>query len=180
MSLAAALAAAAKSEGLTLAALLLGVDAALAFSREGRRAAFARLARTGVAPLAVVTLWSTFEGRLYLPHRASPPDLERIVTVVEAIGESALRPEAGFQWIFLLALPWCLARSQLRPAALVVAGQAVAMASAYLLEPEDPAFLVVSTMPRLVNQLVPATLLLAVIPGAPVAPPGPPDARISM
>jgi hypothetical protein len=178
LSLAAALAAAAKSEGSTIAALLLGVDAALAGSRAGFRGAIARLLRTGMAPLAVIALWSTFEGRLYLPHRASLPDLARLGRVVEAIGESALRPEAGFQWVFLLALPGCLARRELRPAALVVAGQAVAMLAAYLLEPEDPGFLVVSTLPRIVSHLVPAVLLLAVFPAAPVASGGPAGARI--
>lgn len=170
LALAAALAAAAKTEGMTVAILLLAVDAAVTFGRGGSRSALRRLLRTAPAAMAVVALWRSFEGRLYLPNRASWPDLDRLGQVAEAIGESAMRPEAGFQWIFLLALPWCLTRRELRAPAVVIGVQAVAFLVAFVAEPIDPAFLVVSTMPRLVSQLVPAALLLTVLRSADASP----------
>lgn len=174
LALAAALAAAAKTEGMTVAVLLLAVDAAVSVGHDGFRGAAKRLLLTAPAAMAVVALWWTFEGQLYLPNRASWPDLARLGRVVEAIGESAMRPEAGFQWIFLLALPWCFTRRELRAPAVVIGVQAVAFLAAFVVEPIDAAFLVVSTMPRLVSQLVPAALLLTVLRSADAShgPPG--------
>lgn len=166
LALAAALAAAAKTEGLTVAVLLLAVDATVTLGREGSRSAASRLLRTAPAGMAVVALWWNLEGRLYLPNRASWPDLDRLGQVAEAIAESAMRPEAGFQWIFLLALPWCFTRRDLRAPAVVIAAQAVTFLVAFVAEPVDSGFLVVSTMPRLVSQLVPAVLLLTVLRSA--------------
>jgi hypothetical protein len=166
LALAAALAAAAKTEGVTVAVLLLAVDAAVTLDREGPRSAASRLLRTAPAGIAVVALWWSFEGRFYLPNRASWPDLDRLGRVAEAIVESAMRPEAGFQWIFLFALPWCFTRRALRAPAFVITAQAVTFLVAFVVEPIDSGFLVVTTMPRLVSQLVPAVLLLTVLRGA--------------
>lgn len=163
LALAAALAAAAKTEGMTAAGALIVVDAASVHAREGARAAASRLLRSAPAAATVVALWWAFEGGLYLPNRASWPDLARLSEIAGAMVDSAMRPEAGFQWVFLLPLPWCVTRRSLRAAAVVLGFQACTFVAAFALEPLDPAFLVVSTMPRLVHQLVPAALLLTLL-----------------
>lgn len=163
LALAAALAAGAKTEGMTVAFLLLAADAASTHAREGPWVAATRLLRSAPLTLAVVSLWWAFEGELYLPNRASWPDLARLREVAAAMVESSLRPEAGYQWLFLLPLPWCLTHRALRAPTLLLGAQAAAFAAAFALEPINPSFLVVSTMPRLVYQLVPAALLVIVV-----------------
>jgi hypothetical protein len=155
LGLLAAVAAAAKVEGVILGVLLLVVRAARARDRWALFAA---------APLVVVV--SLHQTRLAVQQlvptfRVLDLDLERLSALPAAIGE--WYPSAawfGFDLV-LLATPLLLLGRIGRPVVLVVLGMLGADLAAWALAPFELSYFVAATLPRLELQVLPAVLVLA-------------------
>lgn len=163
---AAALAAAAKTEGLPLAALLLFARFLqhLARSPEMRRLAASAL-RLGLPAAAVGLPWLAGVRRwgLFQEFNQGAFDVHRAAVVLPALGES-LRGGAwhGLYWGLAL-LPWLALDRRLRPLAAIVSLQLAFYLYVYFSARVDAAFLVLSSFPRLVLHLLPAVLVAAAV-----------------
>jgi hypothetical protein len=179
---AAALAAAAKTEGLPLAVLLILVRflQQLARFREMRRLGAYEMHRFGAGELrrltasalrlglpaaAVVLPWLAGVHRwgLFQEFNQGAFDLHRAAVVFPALGES-LRGGAwhGLYWGLAL-LPWLALDRRLRPLAVVVSLQLAFYLYVYFSARVDAEFLVLSSFPRLVLHLLPAVLVAAAV-----------------
>lgn len=165
LGIAAALAAAAKLEGVPLAALLIGAELVRRGLRERRPPPLAHLARVALPTLLVVVPWFGLARayRLFLETNAGAFDAGRTAVILPALGISALDPAWALLPLALAALPWLARRGELRPVVAVLAAQLALYLWTYWTGPVDTRFYVLSTFPRLLFHLLPATLALAAI-----------------
>jgi hypothetical protein len=172
LGIAAALAASAKIEGVPAAALLIAVEAARRLGRAGARATVAHLARVAGPTLVVVVPWFALARayRLFLDTNAGALDWERAPVIARAALASALEPAWALLPLALLALPVLARRAPTRAPAIVLLLQLLFYFGVYFTGPVDTRFYVLSTLPRLLFHLIPATLALLAIatlgPGA--------------
>lgn len=171
----AATAVALKLEGLPLAASLCAVaclQRMWATSTEGapglgthlRRMA-PSLLRLLVPPLVTGSIWALAVVRwdLAQKNRVGGFDAERLQIVVETLGRGMSSTVwHGLSWM-VLALPVLLFVRTTRPLATVLTLQAAFYGWIYVSTPVNTAFLVQSSMQRLLFHLVPTTLVLVVI-----------------
>jgi hypothetical protein len=165
LGLAAALAAASKLEGVPLAALLVGADLVTRAARERRFPGLAHLARTALPAALVVLPWFGLARayRLFLETNAGAFDAGRTSAILPALGATSLHADWALFPLALAALPWLLGQRRLRPAALVLLAQLGFYLIVYWTGPVDSRFYVLSTFPRLLFHLLPATLALVAI-----------------
>lgn len=177
LGLCAAVAAAAKAEGIALAALLVlvqlvrhGLAARRAGtswrSRAGWRTRLAGLATLVLPPASVVLPWwlRVEQYGLFLLINSGAPELRRVRVVAQAVAESMSVAAWGGLTLLLLLVPLLLARrGALRPFATVLALQALLYGWQYVTAPVDTRFLVLSTFPRLALHLLPSVMVAAAI-----------------
>jgi hypothetical protein len=175
LGIAAALAASAKLEGVPLAALLVVAGLANRWLRDRRFGGWTSLARTALPSLLVVAPWFGLARayHLFLPTNAGAFDAGRTREILSALAATALHPDWALFPLALLALPWLARRERLRPAAFVVMAQLGFYLLVYWTGPVDTRFYVLSTFPRLLFHLVPATLALVACAALAPAPPAP-------
>jgi len=174
LGLGAALAAAAKIEGVPLALALVGVDAVARTLRARRPPPLAHLARTALPTVLVVLPWYALARayHLFLGTNAGEWRWQRAGEIFPAAIECALHPDWSLAPLLLLALPCAFARRRLAPAAAVVALQLALYFAIYFTGPVDTRFYVLSTFPRLLFHLLPATFVIVAgrfLGGAPAA-----------
>jgi len=162
LGLGAALAAASKIEGVPLALLLVGVDAATRTLRTRRPPPLAHLARTALPTLAVVAPWFALARayHLFLGTNAGSWRWERAAEIFPAVFECALHPDWALAPLLLVALPFVVSRRRLAPAVAVVGLQLAFYFAVYFTGPVETRFYVLSTFPRLLFHLLPATFAL--------------------
>ncbi|MCB9377549.1 MAG: hypothetical protein H6511_02135 [Holophagales bacterium] len=162
LGIGAALAAASKIEGVPLALWIVGVDAATRTLRSRRLPPFAHLARTALPTLVVVLPWFALARvyRLFLETNAGSWRWERATEIFPAVVECALHPDWAFAPLLLVALPFVVSCRRLAPAAAVVALQLALYFAVYFTGPVETRFYVLSTLPRLLFHLLPATFAL--------------------
>jgi hypothetical protein len=164
LSLCAALAAAAKIEGVPLAALLVGLSLARRAVRE-RRLPLPALGRTALLPVLVAGWWwlGCSRHQLFQPFNTGAFDPGRAGEVLRAVLAVLAAPGAVGGPLLLLGLPVLLAVRDLRPVALALAGQLAFYLYVYMSAPIDPQFSVQSTFARLAFHLWPAVAVALVI-----------------
>jgi len=171
VGLAAAFAAAAKVEGVPLAASLAAVYGARAWAARAaptRRVARGFGLRAALAltlPAAAVTLpWlgEVWRHHLFLDYNSGPLAPERLPRVLAAIAASMDQWWSGFAYGLLL-LPLLLLDRRLRAFGAVVAVQLLFYLYVFLSVRIDAVPLVQSSFPRLVLHLLPAVLTAAVV-----------------
>lgn len=162
LGLAAALAAASKIEGVPLALLLIGIDALARTLRRRRPPPLAHLVRSAAPTLVVVLPWYGLARAydLFLATNGGAWRWQRAAEIFPAAAESALHSEWAFAPLLLLALPLALARRRLVAATAVVALQLAIYFAVYFTGPVDTRLYVLSTLPRLLFHLLPATFVL--------------------
>ncbi len=167
IGVAAAFAAASKIEGVPLAAVLVAVHLAGRAWREGRRTPRAwrwTALATVLPPAAAIVPWIVETTRHGLwQANAGAFDWSRRAEIWRGWREvAASAPLHGLPWaLALLPLVWFARRT--RPLAAVLTAQALVYLWAYLASPIDPWLYVLSNGSRLAFQLLPATLVGAVI-----------------
>ena len=174
---AAAFAAAAKFEGVPLAAFLVLVQLARRAPRISLRAA----ARTVLPAAAVVLLWlgRVIHHHLFLPFNSGPLRLSRAGELLPAVTEAfATSAWHGFSLAALLP-PLLLLHRRTRPFAAAATLQLLFYSYTYLtVRVDDLRFFVLSNLARLAFHLVPASLVAAlvawVVPHPPAPSPSPP------
>lgn len=160
----AAFAAAAKLEGLPLAAFLVLIHAAR-HARLGRRAFLRSLSVAALPVAAVVLPWLVQIHRwdLLQPGNTAPFDRSRIGPIAGAMLEAAAAPELhGLPWLVAL-LPLLALSRRTRPLAAVCGAQLLFYACSYVASPYEPRFYVLSNFARLLFQLIPAILVGAAV-----------------
>lgn len=164
LSLCAALAAAAKIEGVPLAALLVGISLARGWARE-RRLPLAALVRTAALPVLVAGWWwiGCSRHQLFQPFNSGVFDPARASEVLRAVFTVMASPGGIGGPLLLLGLPFLLAVRELRPLGLALAGQLAFYLYVYMSAPIDPQFSVQSTFARLAFHLWPAVAVALVI-----------------
>jgi hypothetical protein len=163
VGLAAALAAAAKIEGVVLAALLVAVQIARR-SRAGHRPAWGAAARAGLPVALVVLPWLYGCWRYELRSTAAGSlDLGQLPLVAEFLGRQLFLPAWFGMAVLLLLLPLLLVSRELRALGMVVAGQLGFYVYTYLSAPFEPGYYILSTFPRLVLHLLPAVVAGAMV-----------------
>ncbi|HEV3075335.1 MAG TPA: hypothetical protein VHB47_13010 [Thermoanaerobaculia bacterium] len=171
VGLAAAFAAAAKVEGVPLAASLAAVYGARAWAartaptRRVSRGFGLRAALALTLPAAAVTLpWlgEVWRHHLFLDYNSGPLAPERLPRVLAAIAASMDQWWSGFAYGLLL-LPLLLLDRRLRAFGAVVAVQLLFYLYVFLSVRIDAVPLVQSSVPRLVLHLLPAVLTAAVV-----------------
>ena len=164
LALCAALAAAAKIEGVPLAALLVGLSLARRWVRE-RRLPLPALARTAALPILVAGWWwiGCTRHHLFQPFNSGAFDAGRAGEVLRAVLAVMASPGAVGGPLLLLGLPFLFAVRDLRPLALALAGQLAFYLYVYMSAPIDPQFSVQSTFARLAFHLWPAVAVALVI-----------------
>jgi hypothetical protein len=171
IGLAAAFAAAAKVEGVPLAAGLAAVYGVRAWAARAAPAPPAprglgpRAALALTLPAAAVTLpWlgEVWRHHLFLDYNSGPLAPERLSRVLAAIAASMDQWWSGFAYSLLL-LPLLLLDRRLRPLAAVVSLQLLFYLYVFLSVRIDAVPLVRSSFPRLVLHLLPAVLTAAVV-----------------
>jgi hypothetical protein len=167
VGLAAALAAATKIEGVALAALLVVVR--LAVDRgSGRLAALRRLPRLAGPAALVVLPWlvTCWRHDLFRDASGGALDLSRLGTVARSAFQVFNLPEwFGLPWL-LVALPVLLLHRRLRPAAALLLAQGGFYLVVYLVAVAEPGFYVLSSLPRLLYHLLPASVVLLALAAA--------------
>jgi|CXWL01.1.fsa_nt_gi hypothetical protein len=172
LGLIAALAAAAKIEGVVLAGFLLLAGAWRLLSGEAGKNR--RQQAVCLAALALPTLlvsvpwwWAVRHHGLFQPSNTGTFDLGHVSAVLPAIGEVlAMRHFRGFAWLPLVVPALFAVPAVRRPLALVLAvasAQLVFDLYVYLAASVDAAFWVLTSFPRLLFQLLPTALVLAVV-----------------
>ncbi len=159
----AAFAAAAKIEGMTLAAWLVAVYL-LRRWRRSRRGLPSTLVRTLLPTVAVVGVWVwqvTAHG-LFQPANAGALDLGRAGVVFPELFRSLLTVNWHSLSFVLFALPLLLAVRRVRPIAAVCCLQLAFYVYVYLSAPVDPREYVMTSAARLYFHLVPAVLVLVI------------------
>jgi hypothetical protein len=164
LGIAAALAAAAKIEGVPLAACLIGVELLRRVGR-GRWSGIAHLARVALPAAVVCFPWFALARAygLFLETNAGAPDPGRLPVIARAAAAVAVDPTWALAPLALVALPWLLAARRSRATAAVITFQLVFYFAVYLTGPVDTRFYVLATFPRLLFHLLPATLALLAI-----------------
>lgn len=167
VGLAAALAAGAKIEGVALGGFLVAARLARPAAATCGGCWFAclrRLPRLVLPPALVVLPWLAGSLRydLFQPDNTGTWDPARIEIVARAAVETLGTPEwYGLPWL-LLALPALLAVGRTRAAGAVVALQLAFYLAVYLTAPVDTRLYVLSSLPRLLFQLLPGLLVALV------------------
>ena len=176
IGVAAAFAAAAKIEGVPLAAFLVAAHLLARALREGpaarRPATLARsLLRAGLPPAAAIVPWLLVTARhgLFQASNSGPFDWSRRQAIWRGVLDVAgSAPLHGLPWaLALLPLLWLSRRT--RALAAVVSAQTLFYAWAYLASTIEPRFYVLSNGSRLLFQLLPAVLVGAVLATEPAA-----------
>ena len=159
---AAAFAAAAKFEGVPLAAFLVLVQLA----RRAPRFSLGATARTGLPAAAVILLWlgRVVHHHLFLPFNAGPLRLSRAGEILPAAMEALATPAwHGFSLAALLP-PLLLLHRRTRPFAVVATLQLLFYVYTYLtVRVDDLRFFVLSNLARLAFHVVPASLVAALV-----------------
>jgi hypothetical protein len=181
IALAATLAAAAKIEGVPLAAILLLVHT-LRQLPAGLKPSLRALVRTTPLPLAIILPWflQARHDHLFQPTNAGPFDPARLRPVASAMLDALQAPELhGLPWLAAL-LPLLLLARRTRPLFAVCAAQLLVYLWAYVASTLEPRFYVLSNFARLLFHLIPTILLgTAIATGTRPAGPrrSPPDDR---
>jgi len=159
IGLSAAVAAASKIEGIPLGAFLVLVQLAR-HARARRRPRIGGLLALVLPPALVVAHWaaSVHRHHLFQADNAAAPDLHRLVAAAPALWQSMMLPAWHAFPLLLLLLPLLFVVPRLRPVATVLALQLAFYLSTYVLTPVDPAVLAINSFPRLVLQVLPATM----------------------
>lgn len=159
LALCAALAAASKQEGLTLAIFLAAVQLSRWFWR-GRRPGPRGFTLLLVAPTLVVayTWWRIAHHHLLQSYDKGLPTLHRLLATLRLVAEEIVAPEWYGLSLLLLALPVLLFAPRLRPFAAVACLQLAAYVASCAGQDTDTRLLVVTTFTRFVLQLWPATV----------------------
>lgn len=176
LGFAAALAAGAKLEGLPLAAILIGLWLVRGL-RDRLEGGWEGLGRKGLAgllgPLAAAALpaalviapwlWGVQRHGLLSPNHPGGFDPARVAAVMGAVAEGlGTREWHGFGWLAVALIPVLLAARRGRWIGLACALQLAFYLWVYLASSFEPRFYVLSSLPRLLFHLVPATLIGAV------------------
>jgi hypothetical protein len=169
VGLAAAVAAAAKVEGVALAGALIGVYAVrllLRWRQEARGTALARAAGALILPAAVVVLpWlaAVFGHHLFVEFNSGPLLVARVPRVLAVLGTQMRTPPwHGFTYVVAL-LPLLALDRRLRALAAVAALQLLFYLYVYLSVRIDPGPLIATSFSRLLLHLLPAVLAGAAI-----------------
>jgi hypothetical protein len=167
VGLAAALAAASKTEGVLLAAILIFVQGVrvVVWRRTEWRHLDVRAAAALVLPAAAVVLpWQVYLHHYHLLSQVNigGVHLEYAHGIGQALGYelTADRTWHGFSWCLFL-IPLLALRSRLRPVAAVIALQLLFYLYVYFSFPYDPVPLVITSFERLQLHLLPAILVAA-------------------
>jgi hypothetical protein len=171
IGIAAGFAAAAKIEGVPLAAILIGVHlvrrlrGGLLAGRSGWRQAGIALLAAGGPALAVALPWFVQVHRYHLfqAGNSGPFDWRRGRLILPAMLDAMRAPELHcLPWaVALLPLLWFARRT--RPAAVVVSAQLGFYFWAYFASVLEPRFYVLSNFARLLFQLLPAVLVATIV-----------------
>jgi hypothetical protein len=180
IGIAAGFAAAAKIEGVPLAAFLIGVHllrrlrGGLLAGRSGLREAGIAVLAAGGPALAVALPWFVEAHRYHLfqPGNSGPFDWRRGRIILPAMLDALRAPELhALPWaVALLPLLWLARRT--RPVAAVVSAQLGFYFWAYFASVLEPRFYVLSNFARLLFHLLPAVLVGVVVALAPLPPGG--------
>ncbi len=164
IALAGAFAAAAKVEGVPLAALLVGVSLARRLAWRRRLESMAAV-RTAALPALVVGLWwlACRRHALFQPFNTGSFDLARWPEVAGALLGVMVSAGSWGAPLLLVALPLFAWLRGLRAPAAVVAGQLGFYVYVYMSAPIDPTFSVQSTFARLAFHLWPAVAVGLVV-----------------
>jgi hypothetical protein len=169
LGFAAALAAAAKIEGVLLGALLLAVYCARRAWTE-RAPAWRSALRAGLPVALVVLPWLYGCWRYGLRSSAAGSlDPQRLAVVAEGLGRQLYDPAWCGMATLLMLIPLLLARRPLRALGVVAAAQLGFYVYTYLSSPFEPAYYIQSTFPRLALHLLPAIVAGAVLALGPAA-----------
>lgn len=159
----AAFAAAAKIEGVPLAAFLL-VGFTIRLSTTGLRPAVVLRAalRASSLPAVVIGLWLLRVARhgLFQASNTGPFDGQRLGLVLETLGSAWWTPNWHGMSAIVFLLPVLLIARTTRFAAALAALQGLTYLFIYLSTPVDPVALVLTTAPRLLFHLLPAIWLM--------------------
>jgi hypothetical protein len=171
IGLAAGFAAAAKIEGVPLAAILVGIHLLRRLStglRPGRAAVSALLALAAPS-LAVVVPWFVEARRFHLfqATNSGPFDLARGQVILPAMVDAMNAPELHFLPWAVLLLPLLALIRRTRALAAVASAQLAFYAWAYFASTLEPRLYVLSNFARLLFHLLPAVLVGAVVALAP-------------
>jgi hypothetical protein len=172
LGIGAAVAAAAKIEGMPLAAILITVHLVRrAAARPGGRPFLAAAATAGLPSLAAFALWAWPAWRFHLFQTQSVGDLRwsRLAIVLPELGRALLTVNWHFLSLCLLALPLLALDRRFRPAALACGLQGAFYLYVYLSAPVDTRLYIQTSAARLYFHLVPTALILCVawLDGAP-------------
>jgi len=165
LGFAAAFAAGSKLEGTALAAVLVALHL-VRRARAGGAGGLLRAALPAALPAAlVVTPWlaASLHHGLLSPSHPGALDPARAAAVLPAVAEAlATREWHGIAWLLPLLLPALAWSRRTRPVALACGLQLAFYLWVYLASPLEPRFYVLSSFPRLLFHLLPATLIAAV------------------
>jgi hypothetical protein len=171
LGIAAAVGAAAKIEGIPLAAFLIGIHLVRRARGPGARPHLAAALRAGLPSLAVVALWAwpTWRFHLFQSQFAGDFRWARLAIVLPELGRALLTVNWHLFALCLLTVPLLVLLRRFRPVALAVALQLAFYVYVYLSARVDTRLYVQTGAARLFFHLVPTVLLLLVawIDGAP-------------
>lgn len=163
IGLAAALAAAAKIEGVLLAAVLLAVHCGRRLWAE-RRPPWRAVLRAGLPVALVVLPWLYGCWRYGLRSNAAGTlDLGRLPLVADALWRQLANPAWFGMAALLLLAPVLLARRGLRALGVVALAQLGFYVYTYLSAPFEPGYYILATFPRLALHLLPAVVAGAMV-----------------
>lgn len=166
LGIAAAVGAAAKIEGIPLAAFLISIHLARrAMALPGWRPWLAAALRAGLPSLAVLALWAVPTWRFHLFQSQLSDDFRwtRLAIVLPELWRALLTVNWHSLSLCLLAVPLLLLDRRFRPVALACALQGAFYIYVYLSARVDTALYVQTSAARLYFHLVPTVLMLLVV-----------------
>lgn len=165
LGIGAAVAAAAKIEGLPLATFLITIHLVRrAATRPGWRPWLAAALRAGLPSLVIVSLWAWPTWRFHLFQSQFSGDFRgsRLAVVLPELGRALLTVNWHYLSLCLLALPLLVFNRRLRPAALACLLQGGFYLYVYLSARVDTRLYIQTSAARLYFHLVPTALILLI------------------